>query len=415
MWLSLGVSENHIGKVNMQTAATNSFLLTSSSSLKRFGLQHVISLGGFYQQILVLAKEAHKTDALINLGNNVIALAEQAYLLRQMDIVEEAVKLSQTLPLSDDYKWAIKYYEAVCAGRKREIDKANSLFESVAENAPLQYRAKALLSLGTGFLWHADDKESALKFFNEASYVAHNHVGDLQTSLNAHRMLAVVRSAEGDHEGALAGLESLFPIVRAVASKYPPVYYDYMNNLAVEMGETGRLEEAFNASRIALSSPFAGVYNEWRETQADLIVKARRSSRSVVATAQIVATDQINAQAQAQINSQTQNVVSLPAPQPLGEGFTKFEASIPQQARVLKFQDYIKMAREVNGAFDSRAVLKLPARTEETRLEDLKRMTTRQKLLRIMDLMSDDKITDDQLLNVLLILEDIFPEQSQSI
>jgi hypothetical protein len=222
-------------------------------------------------------------------------------------------------------------------------------------------------------------------------------------------MLAVVRSVEGDHEGALAGLESLLPIVRAVASKYPPVYYDYMNNLAVEMGETGRLEEAFNASRIALSSPFAGAYNEWRETQADLIMKARRSSRSIVAT------DQINAQAQVETNSPTQNVVSLPAPQSLDEGFTKFEASIPQQARVLKFQDYMKMAREVNGALDSRAVLKVAARTEEMRLEDLKRMTTRQKLLRIMDLMSDDKITDDQLLNVLLILEDICPEQSQGI
>lgn len=392
----------------MQTAATNSFLLTSSSSLKRFGLQQIISLGGFYQQILVLAKEAYKRDALINFGNNVIALAEHAYLQGQMDIVEEAVKLSQTLPLPDDYKWAIKYYEAVCAGRKREIDKALSVFENVAENAPIQYRAKALLSLGTGSLWYADDKESALKFINEAGYVAHKHAGDLHTSLDTQRMLAIVRSVEGDHEGALAGLESLLPFVRVVASKYPPVYYDYLNNLAVEMGETGRFEEAFNASRIALSSPFAGAYSEWRETWAELIIKARRSSRSVVATGQI------NQPTQSRINSSTQNVVSLPAPQqPISDSFIKYGASIPQQARVLKFRDYMKLAKEVSEATESRAGLPLSVQPKEMRLEDLRRMTTRQKLLRIMDLMSDEKITDDQLLNILLILEDIFPEQRQ--
>ncbi len=408
--MSLGLSDNNIGKVNMQTAATNSFLLTSSSSLKRSTLQHLIGLGGFYQQILILAKEAYNRDALRSLGNNIITLADHAYSLRQMSIVEEAVKLSQALPLPDDHKMAAQFYEAVCTSRKGEIATAISLHEGVAENAPVQYRARALASIGTLLLWNTADKKSALTFFNEAVYVAHKHAGDFYTSLNTQKMIAVVKSMEGDHHGALADLESLFPIVRVVALRHPEVYYDYLNSLAVEMGETGRLEEAVNASRMALSSRFAGAYFEWRETQADLIMKARRSSRSVVAT------DQINPQAQARTNSPIQNVVSLPAPQqPLSEGFTKFEASIPQQARVLKFQDYMKMAREVNGALDSRAVLKAPARTEETRLEDLKRMTTRQKLLRIMDLMSDDKITDDQLLNVLLILEDIFPEQRQGV
>jgi tetratricopeptide (TPR) repeat protein len=400
VWLSLRSGENHIGIVNMQTAATNSFLLTSSSSLKRFGLQHVISLGGFYQQILILAKEAYKRDALSNLGNNVIALTEHAYTFRQMNTVEEMVKLSQALPLPDDYKRVAEFYKAVCAGRKGQIPEATFLFESVAENAPVQYRARALSSLGTLLLWNNADQESASQLFNEACYVAHKHAGDLFTVVNSQRMLAVMKSMEGDHEGALADLESLLPLVRAVALNHPQLYYDYLNNLAVELGEVGRLEEALSASRITLSSPFAGAYFEWRETQAELMIKSRRSSRSVVATGQI--------------NSPAQNVVSLPTPQqPLSDGFTKYEASIPQQARVLKFQDYMKMAKEVNDATESRASLQAPVQPKEMRLEDLRRMTTRQKLLRIMDLMSDDKITDDQLLNVLLILEDFFPEQRQ--
>ena len=79
----------------------------------------------------------------------------------------------------------------------------------------------------------------------------------------------------------------------------------------------------------------------------------------------------------------------------------------------MKFRDYIKLAREVNYAAEGSASLQAPARSPATRLEDLKRMTTRQKLLRIMDLMSDDKITDEQLLEVLLILEGFAHERHQ--
>ena len=390
----------------MQTAATNSFLLTSSSSLKRSGLQHLISLGGFYQQISILAKEAYNRDALYNLGNDFIALTEHAYILRQMNTVEEAVNLVQTSPLPDDYKRAAEFYKAVCAGRKGEITKAVSLFEGVAENAPVQYRARALASIGTILLWNNADTGSAIKFFNEACYVAHKHAGDLNTLVNTQRMIAVVKSMDGDHEAALADLESLFPMVRAVAVHHPHTYYDYLNSLAVEMSETGRFEEALNASHIALSSPFGNSYFEWRETQAEILMKARSSSRSVVATGRI------NQPAQVQINSQTQNVVSLPAPQqPLSDGFAKYEAPIPQRARVLRFHDYMKMAKEVNYATESRVGLQTSAGTQGTRLEVLKRMTTRQKLLRIMDLMSDDKITDEQLVEILLILEGFAQEQ----
>jgi tetratricopeptide (TPR) repeat protein len=409
VWLSLGASDDHIGIVNMQTAATNSFLLTSSSSLKRFGLQHVISLGGFYQQISLLAKEAYNRDAIRSLGNELIALTEHAYILRRMNTVEEMVNRVQASPLPDEYKRAAEFYKAVCAGRKGETAKAVSLFEGVAQDAPVQYRARALASLGTISLWNGADTGSAIKFFNEASYVARKHAGDLNTLVNTQRMIAVVKSVEGDHEAALADLEGLFPLVRAAALRHPHTYYDYLNSLAVEMGETGRFEEALNASQIALSSPFGNSYFEWRETQAEIIKKARSSSRSVVAAGQID-----TPAAQAQVNPPTQNVVNLPAPQqPLGEGLTKYESPLPQRARVLKFRDYIKLAREVNYAAEGSASLQAPARSPGTRLEDLKRMTTRQKLLRIMDLMSDDKITDEQLLEVLLILEGFAHERHQ--
>lgn len=397
---SLWPGENHIGKVNMQTAATNRFLLTSSSSLKRSNLQNVIKLGGFYQQIFTLAKDAYKSDALCNLGNNLIAVAEHAYTLREMNTVEEVAELTMALPLPRDYERAAQYYKALCVGRRGDVSEAVSLLESVADDAPPHYRARALQSIGTILLWKTPDKQTASKMFAEACYFAHRHAGDVFTVVNSRWMLAVIKSMEGDHLGSLDDLESLFPLIRTVALRHPMTYYGYLNSLAVELGEVGRIEEAFNASHIALSSPYGAALFELRETRKELLLKARRASRSKVSLSQTT--------------SATQNVVSLPAPQQtLGGGLTPYETPIPQQARVLRFRDYMKMAKEVNDARDSNSALQAPVIAREAKLEDLRRMTTRQKLLRIMDLMSDDRITDDQLLNVLLILEDVFPEQSR--
>lgn len=381
----------------MQTAATNRFLLTSSSSLKRSNLKNVIKQGGFYQQIFRLAKDAYKTDALCNIGNSLLAVAEHAYTLREMNTVEEVAELTTALPLPRGYERAAQYYKALCVRSRGEIAEAVSLLERVAEDAPPYYRARAMQSIGTVLVWNTPDKQTASKVLTEACYFARRHAGDVFTLVNSRWVLAVIKSFEGDHQGALDDLESLFPLVRAVAMTHPLTYYGFMNSLAVEMGEVGRLEEALNASRIALSSPFGGAYFEWSETRNELLLKARRSSKSKIAISRTVASPE--------------NVVSLPAPQQNLGGLTKYETPFPQQARVLRFRGYMTMAKEVNDARDSSSGLQTSAIAREAKLEDLRRMTTRQKLLRIMELMSDDKITDDQLLNVLLILEDVFPEQ----
>ena len=221
MGFSLWPGENHIGKVNMQTAATNRFLLTSSSSLKRSNLQNVIKLGGFYQQIFMLAKDAYKSDALCNIGNNLIAVAEHAYTLREMNTVEEVAELTMALPLPRDYERAAQYYKALCVGRRGDVPEAVSLLERVAEDAPPHYRARALQSIGTVLLWNTPDKQTASKMFAEACYFASRHAGDVFTVVNSRWMLAVIKSMEGDHQGSLDDLESLFPLVRAVALRHP--------------------------------------------------------------------------------------------------------------------------------------------------------------------------------------------------
>src|SRR5262249_9460710 len=87
---------------------------------------------------------------------------------------------------------------------------------------------------------------------------------------------------------ALALLESLFPLAHSMRGSDPHTYYDYLNSLAVELCEVGRLEEAHNASRIVLASPFAPAYPEWRETSNEIALNRCRPPRDSVTGHQTV-------------------------------------------------------------------------------------------------------------------------------
>ncbi|HSO75934.1 MAG TPA: hypothetical protein VLU47_13955, partial [Blastocatellia bacterium] len=92
----------------------------------------------------------------------------------------------------------------------------------------------------------------------------------------------IVRSLDGDHKGALDHFESLRPLVCQVAKRQPFYFYKYHNALAVELSETGRIEEAKVCSGIALASPFAHAYPEWSETRDEIAAKRTSATPSVV-------------------------------------------------------------------------------------------------------------------------------------
>jgi hypothetical protein len=66
--------------------------------------------------------------------------------------------------------------------------------------------------------------------------------------------------------------------VRLASHEHPALRYDYLNSLAVELAETGRLEEAKHAIEIALRSPFADRYPNWRTTRDEIADKEREIS-----------------------------------------------------------------------------------------------------------------------------------------
>ena len=311
----------------MQTTANISLVLTGVSSLKRSAdLKTAISYGGFYQQLaLELVSGVLTNEVLQGLGNRLVLLAEQAHAFRKSDILEQMSQILMTAPLSNEYEAIGLYYKALSIHRlgRGDTEQAARLLEQSAENAPCRYRVRAMISLGSDSLQKGDNQAALSLYRGAARFVSSNNVGDLYSTVHTHKMIATLSGEEGNHRGALSLLEKLFPLAHHIRTLQPHVYYDYMNSLAVELCEVGRLEEARNVSRIVLASPFAPAYPEWRETSTEIALRGRRASRATVAVTQKISeTDIEGNDAQlaveacavtAQATTEASNVITLPS------------------------------------------------------------------------------------------------------
>jgi tetratricopeptide (TPR) repeat protein len=358
-----------------------------SFSSRRFAeFQNQAGYGRLYQQILLgLIKDTYSKRFFTDLNYKFTALADQLYALRRLEELEQLGKFFLSLPLGDESRIIGRHYQALCLYQKGKDAEARAIFEYVAEQGPIKYRARALLGI-SGMLY--DDKDSPLKYSQsiteycvEASRLAVSSGGyDYRTIIESQRNLVLLKSIAGDHRSALADLERLFPLVRNVSRWHPDLFCSFLNSFAVELGEVGRIEEALRVADRALASPYARIYRQVQETRDEIVMKSRRASRSVVAVSRKAPSDG--------------NVLSLPMPY----RSTALQAPASGQAqglaRVFDLQAWkYKLAKEA----------KATARQEKIN----RHLSAREMLLRLMDVISEKDLTEDQLAKMLEAVEKI--------
>jgi tetratricopeptide (TPR) repeat protein len=264
------------------TAKTSRFLIDFSSGGQLANPASAVSRVGLLQHTVVsrltIAASRQVSDQFVQ---RLIQLAEHAYGLRDMKTLQETSELLANSPIAGARQIG-QYYRALVIKRDGRAEEAQVLFERVADNAPLGYRARAIQTLGVIHheQGHLDD---ALRLYVEASRAASlERQPALLTDLLVHLQIPVIKACAGDHQGALEYLERVSPLVRLVANQQPSYFYFYQNALAVELAELGRIAEAEAASAIALASPFAPAYPEWSETREEIAAKRTSATASVI-------------------------------------------------------------------------------------------------------------------------------------
>jgi len=325
----------------MQTAANNNLVLTGFSSFKQLAeLPTAVRRGEFYQQVAEeLINVVHTTQALNSLGRRLVSLAHYSYTFRKLDVIEQVSQMLINLPLSRDYQSIGCYYHSFNLRREGRLAEARALLERVADDIPHWYRGRAIMSLA-GLNFDCRDFHSALPLYVEAGRTATDREWrDPFTNATTQRMIAILKSTDGNHRGALADLERMSPLVCEVRRSEPYIYYEHLNSLAIELGAVGRLEEAKNVSRIVLASPFAPAYPEWRETSDEIELRGWRPSRSTVAIGRTAVVTQEAAEAS--------NLITLPTvSRDLSARPSPTESQPP--ARIIKFPSRTPSMSEEN-------------------------------------------------------------------
>jgi tetratricopeptide (TPR) repeat protein len=197
---------------------TNNFFIHSSfSGISTALLQEQQNKKTAYYQRLIhalLICPINTFEGIDQLAERLATIARQAYLAREMSAVKYASQLMVALPASKKLKSIALYYEALCSKQQGDVEGAQKSFEQVVQEAIPQYKARALQNVGA--IYHNQGEiVEALPFYLAAEKIAAGC--DLVTLAETQRMIAVVRSINGDHKGAIDDLEKLLPLVRAVS------------------------------------------------------------------------------------------------------------------------------------------------------------------------------------------------------
>ncbi len=359
----------------MQTAARDNFLLTGFSSLKELaGVPPANDRGRFYQYIVSsLRKTAYTSISFSELGNRLIGLVRHAYRLRQMETVEQISQMLMHLPLPSPYQSIGWYYHASRIWQEGQLTGAYTIFEDLTNRVPSWFRGRVIMSLA-GISLATGDYQTALPLYVEANSAASRHRHpDWFTIAHTQKIIAVIKGIDGDHRGAVADLEGMFPLIRMVSSNDPSLYYDYLNSLAVEFGKAGRIEEAQNACRIILASSFINTYPECRETCQDIALRRYRTPRSFVPVSWTA--------------SKSDNVVPMPVPES-NASLDSASKQSGQPARVLDLTAWIKkMPKEPNG--------------NEKEPEAPEELTERERIYRIINLVTTPGLSEEKQFEIL--------------
>jgi hypothetical protein len=218
-------------------------------------------------------------------ARRLIALAREARIMRDPEACEGASELVLTLDVSPKLRAMAEWYRSLgVPGAAADHDASRKAAARAMDNCDTESVPQILLAVGRSY--HSDENyREALAHYIEVSRAARNI--DILSVTQALWNIAMLEHDRGDHREALNKFERLFPVITALSHRYPSLYANYLNNLATLLLENGRTLESRQAIGVALASPLAARYPEWRETQKEIEEAARKESRKSAATLKI--------------------------------------------------------------------------------------------------------------------------------
>jgi len=249
----------------MRTTVKSNLIFTGKPSfgLPGHDIRSICAPAELFSAILKAGSTVQSSS--VGLAYHLAELARQSVLLGERDSANAAGQAILELPLPSSVHSIGTYYTGL-QGNSSTEELRTTLAKLADQTAP-GLRERVVLQYARTYL-NSGDIKSATYYYLEAARIS-AHVEAL-SHLQAHRLLAVCLSANGDHVGALNHLNRLRPSIENVRRIYPLEYYAYLNSLAVELGQLSRTAEAKGVISLPLSSSVSRRFPDWFETQREL-------------------------------------------------------------------------------------------------------------------------------------------------
>jgi hypothetical protein len=218
-----------------------------------------INVKAFISVPLIIQSRLQLTDTLVEWCSQFASVKDFQAVKKLSDLIDDPVG---------------RLYEAIAAGDY------NQPHVFAHEKIPDRYKSRMDLCVAQSYRVRGD-LHAAWDYLLEGSKLSRLWQ-DSVTEYQTLKEIAIIRSLDGDHLGALKSFGYALRFAQANYPKRPAHYFDCLNGLAVELGEVGRLREAMQMSRLVLASPYAPYYPEWYETGTELDAKRGQSASNSV-------------------------------------------------------------------------------------------------------------------------------------
>lgn len=165
------------------------------------------------------------------------------------------------------------FCEAIGLNRQGKTTEAEVIARQLIEQGPDRFKSKALILLANNRRF--TDPDGALILYDRSRPLAE----DPATAITIVKMRAVILSDLGKNENALQALEQGVSLLGQLRCN-PPLYTDYLNSLAVECTNVGKLDQARRLCKITTASPWIKLFPGWQET-ADHLRKVELKGRTM--------------------------------------------------------------------------------------------------------------------------------------
>ncbi|HYL98657.1 MAG TPA: tetratricopeptide repeat protein [Blastocatellia bacterium] len=229
------------------------------------------SVKGFVDAVSLCSKFRSQAS-LEGFARSLGTVARRAVVHGNKREVVRVVDTLLTLPLSAGLHNLARYYEIQIPGRFRDPNAEILALEGMADRLPNEYRPRPLLAAAERYR-DQGRHGNAVALYLEAIKAAHGV--DLLTEIQALRGLAIVRSVLGDHRAALNLLRGIFSSALLLRGAYEPEYLAYLNSIAVELTEVGRVGEANAVIDYVLGAANAAgcLLPNWVDTKQEVLAK----------------------------------------------------------------------------------------------------------------------------------------------